>query len=83
RAGIPQLIMPCALDQPFWAKRMYQIGCGLEPLSERITKEGLISALKNIEEEKLVQQAQLIGQRIRAERGIENAAEWLEAQFRG
>lgn len=83
RAGIPQLIMPCALDQPFWAKRMYQIGCGLEPLSERITKEDLISALKNIEEEKLVQQAQLIGQSIQSEKGIENAAEWLEAQFRG
>ena len=39
--------------------------------------------MKNIEEEKLVQQAQLIGQSIQSERGIENAAEWLEAQFRG
>jgi vancomycin aglycone glucosyltransferase len=28
RAGVPQVIVPCAADQPYWAKRVMELGVG-------------------------------------------------------
>ncbi len=32
RAGKPTLICPMAVDQPFWGKRVHDLGCGPKPL---------------------------------------------------
>ncbi|KNE68084.1 hypothetical protein AMAG_13253, partial [Allomyces macrogynus ATCC 38327] len=35
-AGVPSVITPCAVDQPFWADRVHKLGCAPKPV--RYTK---------------------------------------------
>lgn len=50
RSGVPQLIIPFSVDQPFWANRLYKMGYALKPLNEKkMTVSELIFTLKEME----------------------------------
>ena len=46
RAGVPTIVVPFMTDQPFWGKRVYELGVGPKPISRRrLTIERLADAM--------------------------------------
>jgi len=49
RAGVPSVGCPVYLDQPFWARRLHELGVAPKPLSfQKISTSLLVNALKAI-----------------------------------
>ena len=81
-SGVPQVIMPFNVDQPFWAHRLHRLGYALAPLSEtKLTVSGLTDTFRGFEEEAVIDRARTIGSRISAENGLSNAAAYIETTF--
>jgi sterol 3beta-glucosyltransferase len=81
RAGIPNIVIPHAVDQLFWGVRVAAIGAGPAPIEmEHLTVETLSAALKQADSAEIRAGAQRIGERIRAEDGIGRAVRIIEAQ---
>lgn len=80
RAGVPALVVPFSMDQPFWGTRVHALGCGPAPIArKRLTTEGLTEALRTMATDRAMQaRAAQIGERIREENGVGTAAELLE-----
>ncbi len=79
RAGIPNVVVPFMADQPFWGRRVHAIGAGPKPISiKRISAEKLTRAIAEAESESLRRSAQVIGQQIRNEDGVNIAGKWIE-----
>ena len=75
RAGVPTAIIPLGGDQPFWARRVAQLGVGVHcaPFS-RITAAQLAAALNRVTADSaLRRRAAALGAKISAERGVERA----------
>lgn len=78
-AGIPQLIIPFSVDQPFWANRLYKLGYAIKPLREKtLTVDDLSSALIEMDNSRIQYMAKKIGEKISLENGVENAVVYLE-----
>jgi UDP:flavonoid glycosyltransferase YjiC (YdhE family) len=77
RAGVPTIIVPFLLDQPFWGKRVYDLGVGPKPIPHRkLTIERLADAMTEaVTNPGIRQRATELGMKIRAEDGIANAIE--------
>ncbi|GAA4706976.1 sterol 3beta-glucosyltransferase [Promicromonospora umidemergens] len=45
RTGVPQVIRPFLGDQPFWARRVHELGTAARPLTGRLTADGLAAAI--------------------------------------
>jgi UDP:flavonoid glycosyltransferase YjiC (YdhE family) len=75
RAGVPTIIVPFLIDQPFWGKRVYDLGVGPSPIPRRkLTVEQLSKAITEaITDTNMKQRAAELGRKIRAEDGIGNA----------
>jgi UDP:flavonoid glycosyltransferase YjiC (YdhE family) len=80
RAGKPTLILPFFGDQPYWGDRVEALGIGPRPIrQERLTIRALTAALRNIVTDSSMQaNAQEIGEKIRAEQGLQNAVALIE-----
>ena len=79
RAGIPNLILPHAADQPFWGKRVAAIGAGPRPIAiDALSVEVLSSALVQMDTPALRSRAAEIGRLIRAENGVSAAVRLIE-----
>ena len=79
--GVPQFIMPFAVDQPFWAARVYRRGISPPPAAESsLTEETLAKIFLSFDDAALIERAALLGERINAEKGTENAAAYLLAR---
>jgi UDP:flavonoid glycosyltransferase YjiC (YdhE family) len=80
RAGIPSLVIPHIIDQFIWGKRVHELGAGPPPIPRgKLTVERLAGALiELVRDEGMCQQAGKIGQKIRQERGVENAVRLIE-----
>jgi UDP:flavonoid glycosyltransferase YjiC (YdhE family) len=49
RAGIPAVAVPVMMDQPFWARRLYELGVSPRPLSIPVlTEDRLYEALRAV-----------------------------------
>ncbi|MBN8621246.1 MAG: glycosyltransferase family 1 protein [Anaerolineae bacterium] len=72
RAGVPTVIVPFKSDQPFWGKRVWQLGVGTEPIPRRtLTAEALAAALRATQtNDDMREKAAAMGEAIRAEDGI-------------
>lgn len=82
RAGIPQLIMPCSGDQPFWAQYLYRKGYALKPISEQaLTAEKLKQHFHMLKEAGIRGQSEKIGAVLKQEHGTENAADWIITNY--
>lgn len=80
RAGVPAVVVPFAVDQPFWGSRVAALGTGPNPIPrKRLTAENLSEALRvATTDAAMARQAAAIGTRIRAEDGVAAAADALE-----
>jgi UDP:flavonoid glycosyltransferase YjiC (YdhE family) len=75
RAGVPSVIVPFMFDQAFWARRIEQLGVGVRcASSSRVTAEQLATALDKVTTDTaLRQRTAVLGEKIRAEDGVERA----------
>lgn len=82
RAGVPQVVVPHMGDQPYWARRMHELGVGAAPQPRRrLTADGLANALVEALHPDRSDAAANLGAVVRAERGVERAVELVERRF--
>ena len=80
RAGKPTIICPFMGDQPFWGKRVYELGVGPPPIRQkRLSVDDLVRALLTITgDDALTARAAALGKHIRDEDGTANAIATIE-----
>jgi sterol 3beta-glucosyltransferase len=75
RAGVPTLILPFAVDQAFWGKRVKALGVGPEPIPfKKLTADRLAHAIQEaVTQPEIKRRAARLGDAIRAEDGVGRA----------
>lgn len=74
RAGVPSVVVPFAVDQPFWGARVAALGVGPTPVPRRrLTGGALADALRATADPGMRGRAASLGRLIRAEDGVVNA----------
>jgi sterol 3beta-glucosyltransferase len=75
RAGIPSVILPFAVDQAFWGRRVKALGVGPEPIPFRkLTADRLAHAIQEaVTQSEIKRRAAGLGDAIRAQDGVGNA----------
>jgi len=75
RAGVPAIVVPFTMDQPFWGSRVATLGVGPQPLPrQKLRVETLAAALRDtVADSKMRERAHALGLQIRAEDGIGDA----------
>lgn len=75
RAGIPSIVVPFTMDQPFWGARVAALGVGPRPIPRpKLTRRALADALRSaVADDAMAAKARSLGERIRAEDGVANA----------
>lgn len=84
RAGVPSVLVPHMGDQPFWARRVAELGVSPQPVPRRqLTAGRLAAAITNaITDTGMHARAAALGERIRAEDGVGRAIEIIESYNR-
>jgi sterol 3beta-glucosyltransferase len=79
-AGVPSLVVPFTMDQPFWARRVHALGAGPAPIPRRhLSQQNLAAALTHlIGDQAMRQRTAALGELIRAEDGVARAVEVFE-----
>lgn len=79
QAGVPSVIVPFAVDQPFWAQRVEALGVGGTSIPRRkLTVELLVASLQQVlGDHKIQLAAQRLGEKIRTETGVTNAVSFF------
>jgi sterol 3beta-glucosyltransferase len=79
-AGVPSIVTPFFADQPFWGQRVYELGVGPTPIARRrLTVDTLAEAIGHaVSDTEMRKRASLLGERIRAEKGITQAVTLIE-----
>jgi sterol 3beta-glucosyltransferase len=79
RAGVPSILIPHAVDQPFWGNRVAATGAGPKPLSaKKMTAENLTAAVLAACTEPIRRRAEEVGCLIRAENGVGRTVALIE-----
>ena len=80
RAGVPSILTPFFADQPYWARRVYELGAGPAPIPyKKLTAERLAAAIRRAtEDEGIRARAAELGAALRAEDGVGRAAAIFE-----
>jgi sterol 3beta-glucosyltransferase len=80
RAGVPSIIVPFFLDQPFWGQRLYELGVGTQPIPRsKLTTERLSAAILEATTNRAMQEkAAELGKKIAAEDGLGEAVRVLK-----
>lgn len=74
RAGIPSIPVPFAADQPFWARRLAQLGIASDPLDRRhVTADDVRAAATVLDDVQVRGRARRIADRMAAEDSIDAA----------
>lgn len=83
RAGIPNVIIPFVLDQPFWGARIKSMGLGPAPIpKKKLTAARLANAIRfAVADNDLRARALECGQAVRSETGLDNAVNLVEKYF--
>jgi sterol 3beta-glucosyltransferase len=81
RAGVPNIVIPFFGDQPFWGRRIAELGVGPAPIPRKqLTVERLAAAIHQAVTDRAMQQnAADLGAKIRAEDGIVHVAALIRA----
>ncbi|WP_096200215.1 glycosyltransferase [Bacillus sp. FJAT-45350] len=78
-SGVPQLIMPFTVDQPFWAYKLYKKRYSIKPLREKNLKvSDLVHALEQMESKDYIKNAQNVKNVINSENGLQRAVKYIE-----
>lgn len=85
RAGVPNVVVPFTVDQPFWGDRVAALGAGPRPIAQRgLTSAKLAQALTEaLESSSIRARAHELGARIGAEDGLTEASLVYERYFGG
>ncbi|GAA3345891.1 glycosyltransferase [Amorphoplanes nipponensis] len=80
RAGVPAVGVPVLADQPFWARRLHELGVAPAPVPlPRLTADRLAGALRSVTTEpRYAARAAALAARLGAEDGAERVLKWLE-----
>ena len=83
RSGIPSCAVSFVFDQHYWGERIAELGAGPKPIRyKELTAERLQDAICfGIDNHQTQQKAAELGQKIRAENGIENALRIFETML--
>jgi sterol 3beta-glucosyltransferase len=75
RAGVPSIVVPFFGDQPFWGRRVAELGTGPAPIPQKKLTAGRLAAAieRALTDDKMRQRATDLGKRIQAEDGIARA----------
>lgn len=75
KAGVPSVAVTFFADQPFWGRRIYDLGVAAKPLPiQRLTVDRLTAALQTITTDPIMRaKAAHLGQKIRTEHGVSEA----------
>jgi len=80
KAGKPMTICPFTGDQPFWARRMYELGVSTQPLHEKTMSTDLLAdrilALTGSSE--LRRNAQTLSERMNREQGVARTIQFMK-----
>lgn len=84
RAGKPTALCPFIGDQPFWARRVAELGVGPEALDKRkMTAEDLATAFRAMDDPEMRRRAADLGTAIREEEGVAVAVHFVEQRLAG
>lgn len=89
RAGVPSVVVPMMSDQPFWGRRVHELGAGTRPIPRsRLTAGNLAAAITEaVTNRGMQEKAADLGLKISAEDGLGQAVtairEFLDAQIAG
>ncbi len=80
RAGVPSLVVAFMADQPFWGQRVFELGCGPQPiLRKQLTIERLTTALERaVKDQRMHDRAAEIGRKLQSEDGVAQASAFIE-----
>ena len=80
RAGRPTVICPFFGDQPFWGRRVHELGVGSAPVPQKkLTAERLGAALREVTTSRSIRQkGEALGEAIRREDGVAAAVAVIE-----
>jgi sterol 3beta-glucosyltransferase len=80
RAGVPTIIIPFFGDQPFWGRRVAELGVGTAPIPRKqLTAKKLAAAMHRVVNDRSIRQkAADLGSKIRAENGIANVVDIIQ-----
>jgi sterol 3beta-glucosyltransferase len=79
RSGKPSIIAPFFADQPFWAKRIAELGVGPKPIAySRLDSVNLAELINIATDEKIKTKANQIGKTIEKENGVQKAVDIIE-----
>lgn len=80
RAGVPAAVVPFFGDQPFWARRVHEMGVGPPPIPRRrLTVDRLADAIQSaVSNAEMRRRAAMLGERIRDDNGTSRAVEVLQ-----
>jgi UDP:flavonoid glycosyltransferase YjiC (YdhE family) len=75
RSGVPSLVVPFGVDQPFWGKRVAALGAGPKPVPfKRLTATRLAEAIRlAVTDDSMRKNAAALGAALRAENGLADA----------
>jgi UDP:flavonoid glycosyltransferase YjiC (YdhE family) len=78
------VICPFVADQPFWGRRVAELGVGPSPIPQRkLTADNLARAIQEaMTDTRMRRRAAELGVKIQAENGLENAMGFIEEQAR-
>jgi sterol 3beta-glucosyltransferase len=84
RAGVPATIVAHMADQPYWGRRVYELGVGYKPIPRHeLTTERLAEAIRAMTNNgEMKAKAAAIGEQIRQETGVANAVKAVNAVLR-
>ena len=75
RWGRPSIVCPVGVDQPFWGRRVNELGAGPPPiLQKHLDAETLTAALEAVKDPAMTMRAEQAGAAMRAEGGAAEAA---------
>lgn len=78
-AGLPTLVLPLAVDQFFWGRRVHALGVGPLPIPQRaLTVNGLTKALIQMQDSHMKAGAATLAEKLSMEDGVRQAVQILE-----
>jgi sterol 3beta-glucosyltransferase len=77
------VICPFFGDQPFWGRRVFELGVGPEPIPhKKLSVEKLANAIQvAVSDDDIRKRAAGLGEKIRAENGIARAVDFISDQL--
>lgn len=84
KAGKPMIICPFSADQPFWARRMKELGVATPPLKEKeMSVETFVQRIEDVTTHPgLRRTAERIANELNHEKGLEDTADFIEEKIK-